>query len=805
MTYVVFDLETSTKTSFKRKGNPFDPDNFIVMSGWKRKGGEVVGEYFGRRGKPGEGAGLPADWFAKLLAGTKLLVGQNIKYDILYALMDPVNRAANLEAWMAFVAEGGNVWDCQLAEYLLEGMEPSVHMMSMDELAPRYGGNLKFDEVKELWKAGISTEDIDPDLLRRYLCGTDTEHGDIGNTEVIFLGQLERARAAGQVKSLLLNMGSLLATIEMERNGMAVDVPTAMKQAEELAAKIAELSVELASYLPADLPFDFNWGSARQKSAIIFGGTVPYKLRIHQTDENGQLAYAKKDELHVLMSDGTTIPYDMVHNLAYPAFEDCTPEEWANLPEPVRYSGGKNKGEFKTKKAKVNDPDKPKMKWEEFHYTFPGYTKPEKRWAGATPGQYSTGAEVIKELGNRDIPFLKALSQVTGLSKDLTTYYIVTDPDTGESKGMLTLVQADGIIHHMLNHTSTVTARFSSSNPNLQNLPKEGKSVVKSVFVSRFSGGKIIQSDFTALEVYVQAILTNCAQLISDLQAGLDMHCVRVSQKEGIPYEEALRLCVTEGVAEWKSKRTKAKVFSFQRAYGAGAPKISESAGIPLEEVEALTAAENERYPEIEQFYAELTQTIKANSQPTNRWGQHPDIPGLTCNFRKSYWRTPDNKLYTWREQPSPEYLARRGTATSFTPTEIKNYPVQGTGGEWAKAAMWLAIRAFYARRNFGGYGLLVNQVHDALYVDAAECCAYEAAMVLHACMEEASTFMEWYFDWAVPVPVPSETNWGASMMDEGKMPDTFKDDVTVARAAVRAAYLNNYQPSFEQPQRLAA
>ena len=138
-------------------------------------------------------------------------------------------------------------------------------------------------------------------------------------------------------------------------------------------------------------------------------------------------------------------------------------------------------------------------------------TEPKKQWEGSTPGVYSVSADVIKGLANRGIPFLESLAKVEGLAKDLGTYYVVTDPDTGQQKGMLTLVQADGIIHHMLNHTSTVTARFSSSNPNLQNLPKDGKSLVKSVFISRFgSEGKVIQSDFTALEVYIQDTRTQC-------------------------------------------------------------------------------------------------------------------------------------------------------------------------------------------------------------------------------------------------------------------------------------------------------
>ena len=104
---------------------------------------------------------------------------------------------------------------------------------------------------------------------------------------------------------------------------------------------------------------------------------------------------------------------------------------------------------------------------------------------------------------------------------------------------------------------------------------------------------------------------------------------------------------------------------------------------------------------------------------------------------------------------------------------------------------MWLSVRAFYARKNFGGKALLVNQVHDAVYVDADAAAAKEAATLLHACMEGASDFISFLFKWDIPIPVPSDTTWGDSMMDEGildgdiilveERPDPHTGEVVVA------------------------
>lgn len=788
----MWDTETTIKAYMKRKASPFLPENFVVVSGWKRKGGDVMADYFGRGPRP-------FDWFTKLLKETTLLVGVNIKFDLLHALREP----QNLDAWMEFVARGGNVWDCQLAEYLLRGMEPTSHMLSMDEMVVSYGGNVKIDEVKKLWEAGVDTPDIDKDLILRYLCGDESGLGDIGNTEKIFLGQLAKARKSGQVKSILLNMGSLLCTVEMERNGMYVDKALGLRLAAELEERLTAITAELRAYLPDDCPFAFNWSNRYHLSPLIFGGTVKYQKRTETLDDAGNLQYFQKDVEYLYLKHKTRVVDGKTEPEMMPV------AEWHKLdhpPEPIRFVSGKNAGEIKTKKVKVPDIERgAKTAIRDFYYKFQGYTTPDEIWASSTPGLFSVSSDVIEALGNRDIPFLKTLANVAKLGKDLGTYYVTTDEKTGEQKGMLTLVGGDSIIHHGINHTSTVTARFSSSNPNLQNVPKEGKSEVKTVFISRFGAdGQIVQSDFTSLEVYVQAILTGCKQLIEDLRAGLDMHCVRVSQKEGISYEDALLKCKgdksrgIDPLPGWPEKRQGAKEFSFQRAYGAGASGIAASTGMLLEDVQALMHAEDERYPELSAYNAEKMERIKKSRRPTNNIQPHPEVKGLMCQLGKGYSVTPDNKLYSYRETPAPKWLIQRGgMPQSFSPTEGANYEVQGTGGEWAKAAMWLAIRAFYARKNFGGLALLVNQVHDALYKDAHKSVLFESSALLHACMLAASDFMEWYFGWTIPVPVPSVTVHGDNMMEENAFTGDFEERAEQFRVELRQQYMGGYTPSF--------
>ena len=303
MTWACLDLETTTHSLAKRKASPFHPDNWVVMMGWCTKDDPTPRCRRYAQFRQGD---VTDDFISLLTSGIRFLVGANIKFDILH-IISKDDRAR--EAWMKYVAGGGLVWDVQLAEYILHGQDQGSHMLSLDELCLRYGCDTKVDEVKLLWEAGVQTEDIDPDLLRVYLIGEDLPNGgrregDIGNTRDVFIRQAEAIRKAGMSRLVMLEMGALIASIEMERNGMYVDKELGLKLADELRAELAEARKELDSYLPAALPFEFNWGSRHHLSPIIFGGVINYDAKeydmadgtkcYHNPPPEGMGVYANK-------------------------------------------------------------------------------------------------------------------------------------------------------------------------------------------------------------------------------------------------------------------------------------------------------------------------------------------------------------------------------------------------------------------------------------------------------------------------------------------------------------------------------
>jgi DNA polymerase I-like protein with 3'-5' exonuclease and polymerase domains len=743
MTYLVFDLETTTAESHRRKANCFNKDNWIVARGWKKyKDSRCSWEYFPTHNR-----------YSKLRIDpdVKYLVGFNIKFDIMWEF------AQGNDELHGFFQRGGRIWDCQYAEYLLEGAVQEAHMVALTDTAPKYGGTKKIDEVKLLWEQGVNTDQIPEDLLIDYLVGTEEEGrnaGDIGNTELVFRGQLKRANAEGMTKMIEDRMDGLLCTTYMEWFGIKVDVKAAARNLAELKTDLAAATEELDSYIP-ELPFEFNWKSPVHKSALIFGGTVKYEVREPYKDDNGEWARKQEDATAYYLTNGDT-------TLDPPTDETA-----------ARYKvnkSGKNMGAFKTKTIKV--PGELKIKWQDRTFKMQGYTEPRPDWAssifdGAGERIYSTGKEAMEVLLTReDVPFLVALGRKTALDKEIGTYYVTVD-EKGNRKGMLVCVQpADHVLHHKLNHTSTVTTRLSSNDPNLQNIPRGDKSKVKNMFVSRFGAdGVMVEIDYSQLEVVVQGVLSGDPQLCQDLRDKIDFHCKRMSAKFGISYADALDWGKNDQHPDYtngKKERTKCKNFSFQRAYGAGAPAIAQATGMSVDEVKQLIEAEELLYPGVVDFNTAVEKAVTLSAVPF----QAPDANGVWRTYRRGQWKAPTGTLYKWRSHDAPEFLKKRGITDSFSPPELKNYPVQGTGGEFVQAVLGLLVRHFMQSNWYAGRALLINTVHDCVWVDCHKDVLDDVCADMKRIMESIPQFYNTRHGMDITVPFPVEVEVGPNMLD---------------------------------------
>lgn len=749
--YTVIDLETTTRCSYKRKANPFDPLNWIVAVGWKHSTNPCASWTYYKQ--PTIGRGLPPELD---LSNTNILVGFNLPFDLLYLWRDP--------RLIEFFKRGGWIWDCQYAEYLLEGQHEKAHYAKLTETAPKYGGTKKIDAVAELWNAGVDTPDIQQDLLIDYLVGTEAEGrngGDIGNTEKIFLGQVKRAKELGMVAAIKDRMDGLCCTTEMQYNGLKIDMAVAKENLIRLMQEEADITERLRQYVPADIPpeLGFSWTNARHLSAILFGGTLKYERRMPILNDRGQPTYTKKTVPGVVLLDGRKVPADS---------PEVTPESVA------RFLSGKKKGEVKTCSVPVQGDLKTKMF--AFTYAFPRVVEPDpstatKNTDAAGNPVYKTGDDELAVLPDDKAPFIKERKRLACIMKETGTYYIRQDK-AGNLSGMLTCVQPwDHIIHHKLNSTSTVTSRLSSSDPNLQNLPRKENGTIKQVFISRFGAdGMMIEVDYSQLEVIVQAVLSEDTQLARDIRNGVDFHCKRVSAWKKVTYEDAVEWCKNENhpnYPTWKPIRTNAKVFSFQRAYGAGAEKIAATTGMPKADVKELIEAEDAMYPGVVKFNTAVMDAVEASAKPF-----YDPVAGKM--YRRGYWMSPTKTLYTWRSYDAPDFLAKRGVTDTFKPTEIKNYPTQGTGGQMVQTTGGDLWRHFLMNDNYGGLAFLVNTVHDCNWADAHKTVCNQVIADMLRIMQNIPERFNKTYGLNITVPFKAEAECGPNMFNLSHPKETY-------------------------------
>src|SRR5690606_5821664 len=134
----------------------------------------------------------------------------------------------------------------------------------------------------------------------------------------------------------------------------------------------------------------------------------------------------------------------------------------------------------------------------------------------------STEAKVLKKLAPHH-EGVALLLKYREKSKLLGTYF----------EALPKQIKPDGRIHGEFNQTNTVTGRFASSNPNLQNIPK----YARKMFVAP-PGMVLLSGDFSQQEPRLLAHFSQEPVLIEAYRAGKDLYSAAASEMFGVPIEE---------------------------------------------------------------------------------------------------------------------------------------------------------------------------------------------------------------------------------------------------------------------------
>lgn len=291
----------------------------------------------------------------------------------------------------------------------------------------------------------------------------------------------------------------------------------------------------------------------------------------------------------------------------------------------------------------------------------------------------------------------------------------------------------DGKIHAQVNQNGTITRRYSSSEPNLQQLPKKGEGVkFRKCFLPHHKDAVVCSIDFSGQELRQGAGMSMDANMLAcfvgdDLK---DMHSMTAAgameKKWGktkvaelianfgvagdTEYDLYLRLRKDKTHADIAKMaddlRKNAKNVNFGAQYDAMAPKLAETLIIPVADAQAFLEAKFAMFPRFEEWKEEV-------KREAANLGYVKTCMGARRHLREalmsSEWGVADKAL---RQGP--------------------NFKIQGSSAEQTKLAM---ARLWKSGILFKLDMVFFAPIHDELVWSVHKDHALESIKIIHECM----------------------------------------------------------------------
>lgn len=299
----------------------------------------------------------------------------------------------------------------------------------------------------------------------------------------------------------------------------------------------------------------------------------------------------------------------------------------------------------------------------------------------------NTNESTLKEYPNNLI--IKKLLEFRETEKLITTY------------GNNILDKINPVTHKLhpeFNQIGTVTGRFSSSNPNGQNIPANAE--FRKNFIAS-PGFKLITADYNQQEYRLAGAISKDPVIIDAYKQGHDMH----TSTGAIAYEIPLA-----NVS--KEQRYDGKRINFLTLYGGSAKKLHKILGFSLQKSKKIISSINDAYSVLTVFREKYGEAVFDKGYSVTVFG------------RKRFYAK--KNLYTSIEefQQIKGEIMRQGY----------NALIQGTGADIVKLAL---IKCFY-ENPFGidNFKLLL-QVHDEIVFEVREDIVKEAVDFIKKSLEE--------------------------------------------------------------------
>ena len=226
-------------------------------------------------------------------------------------------------------------------------------------------------------------------------------------------------------------------------------------------------------------------------------------------------------------------------------------------------------------------------------------------------GAPSTGVSELKRLQGQH-PIIDLLLKHREVEKALT--FLISWKESA-------VLHDDGFyyVHSNFNMHGTVTGRTSSSDVNLQQVPRNKK--LKSLFKATMPGWELACLDFSQLELRFAGIVADVAAIKDSYRNGVDLHKLMAAKVAGCTMDEVT-----------KEMRTQAKAINFGFIYGMQAASFVDYArdsygvNVTLEESTAIRQAFFDLYPELNVYYKKVENDLMNYCKQTSIMGRDYEI-----------------------------------------------------------------------------------------------------------------------------------------------------------------------------------
>ncbi|MCK9444566.1 MAG: DNA polymerase [Tissierellaceae bacterium] len=227
-----------------------------------------------------------------------------------------------------------------------------------------------------------------------------------------------------------------------------------------------------------------------------------------------------------------------------------------------------------------------------------------------------TGEEILSKI---DHPVAKAILEYRGIAKLLSTYIdkmpAITNPKTKR-------------IHASFNQIGADTGRFSSSDPNMQNIPSHNNEIRKMFRAS--DGYVLLSSDYSAQEPRIMAHMSKDEKMIKAYRDGKDLYVEIASMAYNMLYSECKEFR-EDGTSnpEGKERRGAAKAIVLGVCYGKGVAAIAEDLQVTKKKAQEIYDKVMVSFPGLKRFMEESEAMARDYGFVTTVWGRKRRLPNM--------------------------------------------------------------------------------------------------------------------------------------------------------------------------------